>query len=147
MTTWLTHRPSPLKDGIADEYWAAAAAGRLVLQRCDRCDRHHFPPRVRCPRCWSASALSWADADGRGVVHAFSVVHRPPTPDFNDGRPYVVALVDLAEGVRMMSNVVGCDIDAVHIGMPVTVGFDEGPDGPLPVFVPASAPAPEEETP
>lgn len=139
MTARITNRPAPQKDGIATAYWEAAEEERLVLQRCDGCERYLFPPRVTCPHCWTSDALGWVESDGRGVVHAFSVVCRPPTPDLNQGRPYVVALIDLVEGVRMMSNVVDCDVADVRVGLHVVVDFDESPSGRLPVFRPAPA--------
>lgn len=134
---WLTNRPAPLRDGIADEYWRKSAIGKLVIQKCADCSSYIFPPRVMCPTCWSSGTLDWAEVSGDGVVHAFSIVNRPPFPEFNEGQPYVVALVELAEGVVMMSNVVGCEPSEVTIGMPVGIAFDELADGALPVFVPS----------
>lgn len=136
---WLTNRPQPVHDGIGDEYWRRAALGRLSIQFCGACEIHMFPPRAVCPSCLDPDHLQWIDAEGRGLVHAFSVVHRPPSPEFNDGEPYVVALIVLNEGVRMLSNVVGCDPDTVEIDMPVAVAFDQIPGGVIPVFVPAEA--------
>lgn len=141
--TGFANRPLPSTDGIADDYWKAAAEGRLVIQYCDACETHVFPPRVMCPRCLSSGTLSWTDATGEGVVHAFSVVHRPPFQEFNDGAPYVVAMIELSEGVRMMSNVVGCDPDKISVGMAVEVEFEQTTDGALPVFVPASKDRPK----
>jgi uncharacterized protein len=133
-------RPYPVPDRDTAPFWEAAREGRLVLPRCLSCGRCHFYPRAICPHCMG-ERLEWVAASGRGSVHSFTVVHRPP-PGFEDQSPYVVALIDLEEGVRMMSWVTGCDPAEVRIGLPVEVVFPAGPaDGeagaeefPLPYF-------------
>jgi uncharacterized protein len=134
-----SERPYPVPDRDTAPFWEAAGRGQLVLPRCLACSRFHFYPRAICPHCMS-DRLEWASASGRGTVHSFTVVHRPP-PGFDDEAPYVVALVDLEEGVRMMSRVAGCEVAAVRIGMDVEVAFraisEAGPHGmQLPFFTP-----------
>ena len=105
---------------------------RLMLQHCGNCGGYIYYPRAVCPRCLGAN-LRWEQADGGGVVHTFTVQHRPP-PEFGDA-PYAVAMVELVEGVRIFSRIVG-DPDSVHIGMPVRVAFARLPDGfKFPVFM------------
>lgn len=83
-------------------YRAALANGRFRIQQCGACTSHVFPPRVICPDC-GAAGLAWTDAKGTGTVHSCTVVNRKP----DSGGPYNVVLVDLDEGVRMMSHVTG----------------------------------------
>lgn len=128
--------PVPVPDADSAPYWAATLEGRLELQRCDACGNLVFYPRARCPGC-HGERLTWTMLAGTGVVHAFTVVHRPADPSLTDAVPYVVALVDLTEGARLMTNIVGCDAGDVHVGMPVAVQFRRvSESAALPVFTP-----------
>ena len=118
-------------EGPASQWAAALRHGKLQIQRCGACSRHVFYPRRLCPFCHSEQ-LDWVSVDGRGTVHAVTVVARSA----NRGGDYNVVLVDLIEGVRMMSRVEGVAAAAVTIGMPVRARIDTGPDGPVVVFVP-----------
>jgi uncharacterized OB-fold protein len=122
------------------EFWEATREGRLLVQWCRVCDRGVFYPRVFCPHCAAgADALEWHPASGRGIVYAAVVEHRPEAAGakFSAGEPYCVALVDLEEGVRMLTNVVGCPPEEVRCGMPVTVTWEPLSDGRrLPLFEP-----------
>lgn len=122
MITYEGPLPKPDKDSQA--YWDAARRHELVLQRCSECNRFRFYPRLICPYCLS-DQFQWRRASGRGAIYSFTVIHRPPFPAFRDRVPYVLALIDLEEGVRMMSNVVSCDPRAVEIGMAVEVTFED----------------------
>jgi uncharacterized OB-fold protein len=129
--------PRPRPDPDTAPFWAATLAGRLDLQRCASCGLVVFYPRARCPRC-HGDALVWATMSGRGAVYASTVVHRPADESFAAEVPYVVALVDLDEGARLMARIVGCPPEEVRTGMPVTVRFRQVSDeAALPVFVPA----------
>jgi len=123
-------------------FWEATREGRLLVQWCTACDRGIFYPRSFCPFCGAdGSALTWREASGRGSVHAATVEHNPAATGttFSGGEPYVVALVDLEEGVRMMTNVIGCPPERVHAGMAVTVTWEPLSDGrQLPQFTPES---------
>ena len=115
-------RPAPVPDSDSAPYWSAAHDGRLVVQRCVVCGARQLYPRDRCLKC--RGAVEWIEASGRGTVYSFTVIRQNYTRPFRDQIPYVVALVDLEEGPRVMTNVVGCDPDDVHIGMPVRATFE-----------------------
>jgi uncharacterized OB-fold protein len=131
-------RVEPPVTPLTEPFWDATRGREFLLQWCRPCDAPVFYPREVCPRCLEAQ-LEWRPASGRGTVHAVSVQHRPamPLPAFTDG-PYTVALIELAEGVRIMSNVTGCPPDEVTVGMPVTLTWEALSDGRnLPQFQPA----------
>jgi hypothetical protein len=121
-------------------FWEATRTGRLLVQWCTACDRGVFYPRAFCPHCAAPeSALEWRTASGRATVYAAGVEHKPEASGatFSGGEPYCVALVDLEEGIRMMTNVVGCPPDEVHSGMAVAVTWEPLSDGrQLPLFRP-----------
>lgn len=119
-------KPLPIPDPVTRSFWDSLKAHAIRLQRCDACGRLVFYPRAVCPSCLS-DELVWTPVSGRGVVHAFTIPHRHPNPAFGAHVPYVVALIELDEGVRMLSNLVGVDPTpiAVRIGMPVEIVYDD----------------------
>jgi uncharacterized OB-fold protein len=136
----MSARPIPPTSEVTAPYWDAARRGELVVQRCAACDERPFPPRARCPRC-GAGSLAFAPVSGRGTVYSFTVAQRAPHPVFSGQLPLVVAIVELAEGPRLVTNVVGCDLASVTVGMPVEVAFKPIDDSELvlPVFTPIRA--------
>ena len=130
----MTERAFPVPDAVSIPFWEGIADGVLRVQRCGACGRHVFYPRAVCPYC-DASELDWVDASGRGQVHSFTVVHRAP-PDYRDEVPYVVALVELDEGVRMMTRIVDVEPAGVRVDLPVEVAIQGDPR--LPYFRPRS---------
>ncbi|MBI3989981.1 MAG: OB-fold domain-containing protein [candidate division NC10 bacterium] len=104
-------------------FWEGTKAGELFFQRCRACRRFRFYPRALCPYCLSGEA-DWVPSTGRGTVYSFTICHRPASEAFAAMVPYVVALIDMEEGVRLMSTIVGCELEAVRIGMPVEVLFE-----------------------
>ncbi|MDV6285993.1 Zn-ribbon domain-containing OB-fold protein [Rhodococcus jostii] len=101
----------------------------------EECDTAVFKPQAFCPSCWS-TRLAWTESLGFGTIYSYSVVWRAQSPAFDT--PYVVAIIELAEGFHMMSNIVNCDETTVHCGMPVTVTFRKMPEGmTLPFFEPS----------
>jgi uncharacterized OB-fold protein len=129
-------RPRPEPTEISKPYWDACARHELLLQWCRDCGKAQFYPRSVCVHCGSAD-LEWRRASGRATVYSFSVVRR--APDASLPVPYVVALVDLAEGPRMMTNIVDCAPESVRIGLPVEVTFEDLGDGAsVPLFKPAA---------
>lgn len=98
----------PEIDDFTRPYWAAAAEGRLLLRRCGECGKAHHYPREFCPACWAGEdRVTWETASGRATLYTWSVIHRNDLPPFGERVPYVAAVVDLAEGPRMMTEVVG----------------------------------------
>jgi uncharacterized OB-fold protein len=132
----------PETDAFTRPYWAAAAEGRLLIRRCRtaRCGVAHHYPREFCPSCWSEDVV-WEEASGRARLYTWSVVHLNDLPPFGDRVPYVAAVVDLAEGPRMMTEVIGCATQLLRVDMVLQVDFrvdEETPDTPaVPVFRPA----------
>ena len=121
----------------AREFFDRCARGELAVQRCSACGALRHYPRPHCPECMSPE-WTWQASSGRGTVYTFTVVRQNLNPRFRDRIPYVVAVVELDEGVRVLTNLVGVDPDAVRVGMPVSVVFDEDPDGrTVPRFQPA----------
>ena len=130
-------RPLPLPDADTAPFWEAAHEGRLLIQRCESCDAVQFYPRALCTSCGTGPP-AWLEASGRGTVHTFTVVRQNLMPPFKDLAPYVLAIIDLEEGVRMMGNVLECDPAEVHIGMAVEVFFEPATDElSLPMWRPA----------
>ena len=130
--------PSP--DFDTAPWWDAVRRHRLLIRRCRSCAEPHFYPRPFCPSCWSTD-VTWEDASGRATLYTYSIVRVNDLPPFPERVPYVAAVVDLAEGPRMMTNVVDCDFDDLAIGMPLTVKYRDVGDGiTIPVFIPVFAP-------
>lgn len=134
----MSTRLIPPNNDMTTPYWDAARAGRFVIQRCDDCGHWLFPPSAHCPSCASRD-LTWTEASGEGVIYTFTIAHRPPHPVLRDQCPMAIAVIELAEGPRMMSNVVGVDPKTLEIDTPVRVAFEpiDDSDVVLPVFTPA----------
>lgn len=130
-------KPGPQASPLSQPFWDAAREHRLLLQYCPDSDQWVFYPRALDPHSWSTN-LEWRQASGRGTVASFIVVHKPGHPAFVEDVPYVVALIDLEEGPRMLSNVVDCAVHEVRIGMPVQVHWVEQGGVVLPKFRPAN---------
>lgn len=120
----MVQKPLPLADQDSTSFWQAMSEHRLTVQHCRDCGNHQHYPRLLCTSCASRN-LELVDAAGSGTVYATTVVRRAPSPAFADDVPYVVALVELDEGPRLMANVVDCAVDDVVIGMPVTVVYED----------------------
>ncbi|WPB55877.1 Zn-ribbon domain-containing OB-fold protein [Xylophilus sp. GOD-11R] len=131
--------PKPVANADSQPYWAAARERRLLIRRCSACQQLHFMPRYLCPHCWS-DQLEWVDSKGAGVVHSFTIIRRAPIATFAGNAPYVVVMVELDEGPRMITNLVGDDALQVAIGDRVSVAFEDRGDGDLlPQFQRSSA--------
>jgi uncharacterized OB-fold protein len=128
-------KPLPKPSPISRPFWEAARRHQLMLQRCAACGKFIYYPRPRCPHCFS-DRLEWREVSGRGKVYSYTVVRRASSRAFADG-PYVLAIVELEEGVRMTSNIVA-PAEAVRVEMPVRVHFDDvTPEHTLVKFKPA----------
>lgn len=127
-------KPLPRIDEESRGWWEALARHELYVQECGSCHVQRLPPRALCPACLSSDVL-WVRASGRGTVYSFTVTHQNQAPGFREETPYVLAIVELAEGPRLMTNIVESSPDAVGIGMAVEVVFDDaGPEITLPKF-------------
>jgi uncharacterized OB-fold protein len=127
-----TTRFEPPPSEAAEPFWQATRDEQLVLPWCTACERAIWYPRPTCPHCLG-TAIEWRPAAGTGTVYAVSLQHRPAHPKLADRVPYAVALVDLAEGVRMMSEVLPAA--EVQVGDPVRVTWEPLSDGRnLPLF-------------
>ncbi len=134
-------KPLPQPEPLAKPYWDSLRDGAMQLQRCAGCERFVFYPRAMCPHCGSRD-LSWQRVSGRGRLHSFCIPHRHPSPAFQPDLPYVVALVELDEGVRLMTNLIGVAPDPeklmVLVDKPVEVIYERASDEvTLPKFKPA----------
>jgi uncharacterized protein len=112
-------RALPAPDNASRHYWQSAADGRLVIQRCTACGAFQFYPRALCTAC--AGETEWVEASGRGTLHTYTIIRQNRSPAFAALSPYAVGIVELEEGVRMMSNIVDCDVEALMVGMPLEV--------------------------
>jgi len=122
--------PAPLPNPETKAYWDAAAAGKLMIGKCQACGETHFYPRAICPFCFSDRTLL-QEASGNATIYTYSVMRRAPVP-------YAIAYVTLAEGPTMMTNIVDCDLDQIRIGQSVRLVFKPSEGGPpVAVFTPA----------
>lgn len=108
----------PRYSSEAEPFWQGLREGEVRLQRCSECGKYQYYPRPICSHCWSEK-VEWRKVDAKGTVYSYTVPGFAPHPSFKDALPYVVALVDLDVGVRVMTNIVACDPESVEIGMPV----------------------------
>lgn len=132
---------APIADRETATFWEGCAAGRLMIPRCDGCGELIWYPRGFCPWCASTST-TWTEMSGRGIIYSFTISRRG-MGSFADVGPYVPAFVELEEGPRLLTNIVGCDAEILEIGQAVSVVFEPagtGPDGralAIPRFRPA----------
>ncbi len=131
-------KPLPRIDEESKGFWEACQRHELYVQKCAACGTFRHYPRAVCPRCLS-SDIEWVLSRGRGTVYTYTVTYQNLATGFRDEQPYVLAYVELEEGVRMLSNIVGCAPAEVTSGMPVEVTFDDvTSDVTLPKFKPAA---------
>lgn len=103
-------------------YWDKLADGSFSLQFCPHCNKYIFYPREICPYCLEHE-LEWKPVSGQGTIYSYTIVHVSALPEFKDKTPYIYALVELAEGVRIPSNLIDCHLDEVRVGMPVMLTY------------------------
>ena len=123
----MTERPLPRPTALSQPFWDAAQSHELHVQRCTACGTHVFYPRYNCTNCGSRD-LEWVRASGRGSVYTYTIARRPTHRAFAERVPYVIAIVELDEGPRLTTNIVGCEPDDVRIGMPVEASFEDVDD-------------------
>jgi hypothetical protein len=119
--------PIPVADEASEPFFAGAKEHRLMLLRCTGCGRHRLPGRERCADCWSTES-EWVQASGRGKLYSFGIMHQQYHPAFAEVTPYNYALVELEEGPRLVTNIVGCPNEELRTDMPVEAVFDDVSD-------------------
>ena len=131
-----TKRPQPtLDEADTRPFWEATKQHELRYQVCDDCRGVVFYPRRHCPHCMSMK-LGWKTSRGEGAIYTYTIIRQIGHPAFRELAPYVVAWIDLDEGFRMLSNVVGVDAANVHIGQRVRVTWEDQDGVSLPLFTP-----------
>lgn len=119
-------KPLPQADEESRAFYEGARRHELMLMRCRSCGVWRMPSRPRCPDCWSTET-EWAKASGRGTLYSFGIMHQK-FPGFADDVPYNYAVVELEEGPRIISNIVGTANEALRVDMPVRAVFDDVAD-------------------
>ncbi len=132
-------KPIPQIDEESKPFWEACKRHELYMQKCRDCGTLRYYPRALCGKCLS-SDTEWVKCSGRGEIYTFTVTYQNRGAGFRDELPYVLAYIELEEGVRMMSNVVECEPEKVSIGMPVEVVFEDINDE---IALPRFKPLPE----
>lgn len=134
----------PAPSDLTGPYWEEARRGRLVTQHCGDCDRIWHPPLPRCPHCHGTS-LGWRPVSGDGTVYSFTIVQHATHVALSDQVPYLVALIELAEGPRIVAGIRSAAPGQVRVGMAVRVIFEEVTEQvSLPQFTPVPGAEPDE---
>lgn len=121
-------KPLPVVTEESRPFWEGCRQGKLLLQYCGQCQRYQFYPRLYCMQCGS-NALRWVEASGRGVIYSYTIIRQSKSPEFMSDTPYNVAIVQLEEGPRMLSNIVDADPSELGVDLTVTVEFDQVSEG------------------
>jgi len=131
-------KPLPVVQPWSKAFWEGTKQHKLLIQECQDCRSKIFYPRQYCPDCWSSN-LGWSEASGKGKVFTHTITLAGVEEKFADDLPYVLAMVDLEEGIRMMTRIVECDPEKVSIGMDVEVVYENITDEfTLPLFRPVT---------
>ena len=131
-------KPLPAVDEDNKPFWDYCRQHELRVQKCSRCGLLFYPPSAMCPHCHHMKS-EWVKLSGKGKVFSYIIVRRAPHPSFAKDAPYVVAIIETAEGPRMTSNIIGCNPEDVRIEMPVEVVFEDvAKDFSLPKFKPVA---------
>ena len=131
----MIEKPEPTPNADTLPFWEACNREELLFQHCQKCGHDQFYPRRICKQCGSQD-LEWRNADLQGTVYSFTIQHRAPTPAFREDVPYIIALVDLEPGIRMMMNVKNCSLEDICVGMPVRIIFEDRGKYKIPQVVP-----------
>src|SRR5215470_18930349 len=135
-TSTASSKAVPVPTPETQPFWDGCAAGELRIQRCRECGKPYFYPRPVCPECGSTD-VEWFTASGRATLYSYVINHRP-APGFEDDAPYAIAVVQLAEGPRMMTNLVGVPNtpEDLVLDMPLRVTFEQRGNVSIPLFAP-----------
>lgn len=121
------NKPLPIPSVESKPFWDGCKEHRLLVPHCLRCASYWFPPSATCPKCWSTQ-WQWMRSNGRGKIYSFGVYHRLYHKGFEAEIPYVLAVVELDEGPRLVSNIMGCTPEELRCDMPVEVVFEDVTD-------------------
>src|SRR5574340_576906 len=116
-------KPLPVVTKESRPFWEGCLQGKLLLQQCSECHHYQFYPRLYCMHC-NSDTLQWVEASGRGIIYSYTIIHQNKSPEFVNDVPYNVAIVQLDEGPRMLSNIVDIEMAEIKVALPVTVVFD-----------------------
>ena len=131
-------RPLPDINDVNLPYWESAKAHALALPVCLRCGHTYYPMTSYCPRCLAAES-EWRQVAGTGTLVTWNVMHQVYDKSFEDVAPYIVAVVQLTEGPQLVTNLVNTTADALHIGLPLTLGYLKiSEEVTLPVYSPSA---------
>lgn len=117
-------KPLPQPTPVSKPFWDAAKRHELQLQHCDKCEIYVFYPREMCPECL-APELKWIKVSGKGTLYSYTIAHAPTHHSFSEDVPYVIAIVELAEGPHVTTNITGCKPEQLKVGMPVIAAFED----------------------
>ena len=117
-------KPIPLPGPMSQPFFDGAKRHELLVMRCRACGTHRLTERSTCPECWSEE-YEWVRASGRGKVYTYVLMHQQLHPGFADEIPYNVAVIELEEGPRLVSNIVECPNEGLRVDMPVEAVFDD----------------------
>ncbi len=131
-------KPIPEPDEASKPFWDGSLEGKFMLMRCNSCEAWRMPSRSHCDRCLS-NEFRWEQASGNGTVWSFGVMHQKYHPAFYDDLPYNLAVVQLAEGPRLTTNIIGIPNDQIRTGLPVEVTWESHSDVALPKFRPVTS--------
>jgi hypothetical protein len=120
----VSERPLPQVTPLTEPYWAAARQRKLVIQRCDGCGKLRFPPELACFYCGSLKS-TWTQVSGRAALFSWTVAYPPLLPYFHQRAPWPVVAVQVEEGPRLISNLVGVPVEDYEIGMPLEADFED----------------------
>ena len=118
----------PVVTALTASYWDGARTEKVLFQQCRVCGTNWHPPMPICPQCHS-SEIDWLPAGGGGTVYSYTIVHHATHPAFADKVPYVVAVVELDEGPRIVTNIKNCAVEDVRGGMHVSIYFEDVAEG------------------
>ena len=128
-------KPLPQADEASRPFYEGAMAGRLMIMRCTDCGAYRIPSRMHCDQCLSTN-VEWVQASGKATIRTLGIMHQKYHPGFFGELPYNLALIELEEGPRMVSNVVGANNADLQVDMPVQVEFERHEDVAIPKFRP-----------
>ena len=117
-------KPLPVTQPWSQEFWKGTKQRKFLIQHCNDCGKNIFYPRKFCPECWSSN-LGWIESKGKGNLHSYTITMYGVEEKFAEDLPFVLALVDLDEGIRVMSRVVNCEHEDIKCDMPVEVVFED----------------------